>query len=99
MKFTEQQLEKIYDILTELAGARTHVVTIDGKTFCWEKLDFVQSHLEKNTTEYRFCGYLGFGGKYRVNTNTVTYYSEDETAERIAITKTTNKELKKILEE
>lgn len=99
MKYSEEQLGKIYDVLVELAGARTHVVTKDGKTWCWEKLDFVHSHLEQNTTEYRFCGKLGFGGKYRVNTNTVTYYSEDETVERLAITKATNEELKKILKE
>lgn len=54
MKYSEEQLGKIYDVLVELAGARTHVVTKDGKTWCWEKLDFVHSHLEQNTTEYRF---------------------------------------------
>lgn len=66
-----------------------------GGTFCLEKTDFVHSHLEKNTTEYRFCDYLGFGGKYRVNTNSVTCYREDETTEKLAIMKATNEELKK----
>ena len=96
MKFDKDTLEKIYDILVKYAGARTNVVTIDDETFCWEKLDFVQSHIDKETREYRFCGDLGFGGKYRVNTNTVTCYPEDMTPEREAFIRITNDELKKL---
>jgi hypothetical protein len=98
MKFTKENLEKIYDVLVKYTGAKTNVVTIDGDTFCWEKLDFLHSHFHKNTSEYRFCGFLGFGGKYRSGTNTVTCYREDETEERLAIIKMTNEELKKIAE-
>jgi hypothetical protein len=96
MKFDKATLEKIYDVLVKNAGARTHFVKKFGMEFCWEKTDFVHSHLEQNATEYRFCGYLGFGGKYRVNTNTVTCYPEDMTPEREAFIRITNDELKKL---
>jgi len=52
------------------------------------------------TTEYRFQGTLGFGGKFRDNANRlapyVDCYSEDRTPPRSAIIEAVNAELSKL---
>ncbi len=77
----------VYDILIEYAGAQK-----DDKT------NFVYHHCttQHPCTEWRFCGWLGFGGKYRSDYNAVDCYKEDETAEIVEIIKKTNLELSKI---
>ena len=70
----------IYDVLVKHAGADER----DG----WQ---FVACHeIPPGCTEFRFCGKLGFGGKYRSQRNTVDCYREDETPERLAIIAATN---------
>ena len=54
--------------------------------------------------EWRFCGKLGFGGKFRVNNNRngcpyIDCYQEDETPERRALIEITNAELAAAFEE
>jgi hypothetical protein len=72
---TEGFYEAVYDILVRIGRA-------DPK----DKSDFVRSFMDKKypCTEWRFCGLLGFGGKYR-SYNKVNCYSEDETPERLDI--------------
>lgn len=83
----EVNVNKIYDILESIGGASSS-----------ERVDFVYNltKSEYPTTEWRFQGYFGFGGKYRPNTNRVTYYREDETPIREELQKRINSELKNI---
>lgn len=89
MKLSKEFAEKVYDVLIKEAGA--------GASNEWDKESFIYHH-EKGCDEWRFCGKLGFGGKYRSNTNTVDCYLEDLTPERELIIKQTNLELSKIKE-
>lgn len=45
------------------------------------------------TSEWRFRGKLGFGGKYRWRTNTIDCYKENETKERKKIIESVNQSL------
>jgi hypothetical protein len=82
--------EAIYDILVEEAGANPN-----------DREDFVLTYTRKEypTTEYRFCGSLGFGGKFWRNQRFglcpfyVSCYPEDNTRERKVIIEHTNKAL------
>ena len=80
---------EIYDILVQYAGA--NII---------EKDSFVDSHTNHRPygecTEWRFCGNLGFGGKYRSNTNTVDCYTEDLNTERQKVIDTTNNTLQEL---
>lgn len=56
------------------------------------------AHPKYPSREYRFCGALGFGGKFRNNGNRnniphVDCYSEDETPARLAMIEKANKRL------
>jgi len=77
---------EIYDVLVQYAGAN---IT--------EKDSFVDSHSNHREygecTEWRFCGNLGFGGKYRSYTNTVDCYNEDLNNKTKKIIVTTNDQL------
>lgn len=66
----------VYDVLVTLGGANETMR--DG---------FVHNHTDKKSpcTEWRFCGHLGFGGKYRSERNRVDCYREDETPARAKI--------------
>ena len=75
-------LGKVYGILVELGGADEGM-----------KPNFIHTHLNEVCREWRFCGELGFGGKYLIGYNRVDYYSEDETPERKALTKRINEAL------
>ncbi len=62
--------------------------------------DFVCNLSGKNPPyEYRFCGNLGFGGKYWIERNKVSCYGEHETPERLAAMEKTNQELEKLAAE
>ncbi len=76
-----QVFTRVYDILVEHAGAPE----------C-DRERFIAAHVDARDAirEWRFCGSLGFGGKYRVQHNIVTCYSEDETPERLAAIERTN---------
>jgi hypothetical protein len=69
---TKQFLNTVYDILVAKGGAVEN-----------DRFSFIYCHLEDNypCREWRFCGKLGFGGKYRSGTNRVDAYAEDITAD------------------
>lgn len=90
---TEEVAGKIYDILVEGAGAPNY----DN----WSKLSFIAAQTKSEIcTEYRFCGSLGFGGKFWRNREWyVTYYPENKTPEREIMIKKTNVKLEQLLSE
>ncbi len=79
------------------------LVDLGGSLPMWEG-DFLNYHVMKHapnartcgdTTEFRFMGRFGMGGKFWVTIESfhVTYYSEDETAERKQIRQLMNEQL------
>jgi len=72
---TREFLNKVYDILCQMADARED-----------DRFGFVESHMDSKypCREWRFCGSLGFGGKYRIERNTIDCYLEDLTPNRQA---------------
>lgn len=86
-KLDADKANKVYDLLVKHGGA----TELDRKSF-------IHSHCKDKyeCTEWRFCGKLGFGGKYRSTWNGVTCYSEDETPERVKLIAFLNEELKKL---
>lgn len=87
MLISKEKAEKVYDLLISIGGAHKD-----------DKGCFIHAHTETKLGcgEWRFCGKLGFGGKYRSGTNTVDCYPEDENEERLNIIKTLNEALKEI---
>ena len=79
--------DKVYNVLIQFGGCNER-----------GRFDFVYHHARSSEPcdEYRFCGNLGFGGKYRRRTNTVDCYREDETPERIQAIDRLNTELAKL---
>ena len=77
----------VYDVLIDLAGA-PHA----------EKENFVYSHIKIDAIveEWRFGGYLGFGGKYWSEKNSVNCYQENETPKIIKLIEEINKRLDEI---
>lgn len=88
-RFTKEQANRVYDVLVKYTGATEA-----------DRNDFVYHHTDAEHTcnEYRFCGHLGFGGKYWSQSNNVTCYQEDMTNERRIIIEITDKKLEKILD-
>jgi len=82
---TEEKANKVYDILVSLGNARED-----------ERECFVYNQTSSECSEWRFCGNLGFGGKYRAYRNTVDCYREDLTEERKNIIDKIDLELSKI---
>ena len=77
---------KVYDILVKECGASEA-----------ERFSFVTEFTsEVPTNEWRFCGNLGFGGKFWIR-GYVTCYQEDKTPERLAMIEKANEQLKVIL--
>lgn len=76
---------KVYDILIE-AGADD----LDRNTFVH---DHTIEYNNKLCREWRFCGKLGFGGKYWRRDNVVSCYSENLTPEREKLIKEINAKL------
>lgn len=79
---TENQAIAVFNILVEHAGARADEQ--DQASFV---LEFTK---ERPTSEYRFIGGLGFGGKFRFPRLTVDCYPEDETAALRGMVEKTN---------
>lgn len=79
---------KVYSILVNLGGAPEGMRDTFIYALCHEV----------PTKEWRFQGSLGFGGKYRNETNTVDCNVEDESPKRLELIKQMNKELKKLEE-
>jgi len=86
-KISTEKANKVYDLLVSIGGASES-----------DRDSFIYHHCEDKyeCSEWRFCGHLGFGGKYRSGWNGVTYYQEDETPERIKIKSQLNEQLQKI---
>jgi hypothetical protein len=77
--------EQAYEILVELGGAPPSM-----------KSNFVHSFsTDKRTSEWRFQGKLGFGGKFwrRPNGHDVTCYTEDLTTETGKLVQTLNERI------
>ena len=85
---SEEKANKIYDLLVSIGGASETM-----------RNAFIYHHSKDKDIceEWRFCGKLGFGGKYRSRYNAVDCYSEDETKERLKIITKLNLELSKIV--
>lgn len=79
---TEQQAKAVYAVLQETCGAGD-----DELSFVYE---FTK---ELPTTEWRFGGSLGFGGKFRYPRMSVDCYPEDESAARLAMISAANAKL------
>jgi hypothetical protein len=87
-KMTGQVWNKVYDILVEECGAHES-----------ERSSFLFHQGEKDyPSEWRFCGKLGFGGKFWRNSGRlyVNCYNEDETLERLEAIKRANERLAKL---
>lgn len=80
---------QVYDLLIEHVGASP------SKD---QRETFVMAFLDRSTIEWRFCGNLGFGGKfYRLYQRYyVNYYPEDRTADRDRAVEKVNELLKAI---
>jgi len=88
---TEAEANAIYDILIQECGA----TEICGIVPTSEREHFVERQMAEEIREWRFCGWLGFGGKFWRNSGRmyVTCYSEDETPKRKAMIESANKRL------
>ena len=75
-------LNPVYDILVAQGGARET-----------DRAEFLHHHRAGGYPEWRFIGYLGFGGKYLMEQNKVTCYPEDNTPERQALIDQINAQL------
>jgi hypothetical protein len=87
-KMTGQIWVKVYDILVEECGAHES-----------ERDSFIINQLEKDhPREWRFCGSLGFGGKFWRNSGRlyVNCYNEDATPKRLAMIEKANARLEKL---
>lgn len=87
---TEEQANRIWDILVEECGARAEA----DQFACPGREHFTRYLVEPSRSpfEYRFCGSLGWGGKFHARADgsqwRVSCYSEHETpARREAITR------------
>lgn len=81
---SEKLANDVYDILVEVCGACESM-----------RQAFVYTETHELCSEYRFCGRMGFGGKFW-NANDRLYvncYSEDETPQRRAMIAEANKRL------
>ena len=87
MKLTEQKANKVYDLLVSIAGA--------DEPF---RVNFIYHHCKSKDgcDEWRFCGKLGFGGKYYSHLNRVDCYKEDATPETTKLIKEINNALSQI---
>lgn len=88
----EYTAEAIWDVLVEFCGATSDRLERDS---------FVYAATDGKWTEWRFQGFLGFGGKVWNNAGRfyVTCYREDETEKRRKSVEDANEALAEILEE
>ena len=85
----EEFWNKVYDILVEECQAW------NGEH---DRAAFVGEQVREAPREWRFCGSLGFGGKFWRNADRmyVNCYQEDETPSRLLTIKRANKRLDKL---
>ena len=94
-EITEEQARTVRSILHEECGCRVD----DRETEVFVRTIKTEASDRENVChEYRFCGALGFGGKFRNNGNNenvphVDCYREDETPKRLAMIAAANKRL------
>ena len=88
MGLNEKFAHAIYTILVEVCGARSR----ERDAFVQEMGSF------KPTREWRFGGWIGFGGKFWPREFKVTCYSEDITDEYAKIITEANEKLIKLLD-
>lgn len=92
---TEEQANKIYDILVEECRASDH--PDQRRAFVHHLTEYLvpENPASSMCFEYRFCGALGFGGKFWVNSGRlyVSCYSEDESPARKAMIARANQRL------
>jgi hypothetical protein len=92
---TENQAAAIWQILVETCGASPRTE---------DEADFVYHQIREDCREWRFCGSLGFGGKFRIRASIerpgsewkVDCYSEDETPQRRRMVKKANAALENL---
>lgn len=82
---SEHVLKQVYAILVVACGAKS-----DSDA---EQAFVAEFQKEQPTSEYRFQGGLGFGGKFRFPACTVDCYPEDVNPKRKAMMDETNKQL------
>lgn len=84
MKLTEEQANKIYDILVTDCGALEN-----------NREMFIYQETKERVTEWRFCGSLGFGGKFWNDYGAwrISCYPEDSTPAREKLIQQTNQKL------
>jgi len=83
----EKEANQIYEILVEHCGASESYR--DNFVLCHTDNEQIKIH---GSSEFRFIGKLGFGGKFRINGGRffVDYNAEDETLEVKSMAKTAN---------
>ena len=88
MKLSKKIANLIYDILVQECGV------LEGKDN-YNRECFVSHQTTEEVIEWRFCGKLGFGGKFWRNGGKmyVNCYREDETPERLKMIEAANKRL------
>lgn len=100
-KLSKEIANEIYDILVEDCGAPDRSIELE-KTYLVERGEFVREFSEKDnpTKEWRFCGRLGFGGKFWHNNDRfyVSCYAEDRTEEREEMMNCANEKLEEVYE-
>ena len=89
---TEAQARAVYAILKEECGA---LDSYDEDSFIFE---FTTDDTDGPTGEWRFCGNLGFGGKFYYPNITVSCYNEDGSPARLAIIERANNRLNELKE-
>jgi len=83
-KLTHKQANAVYDVLVQECGASEE-----------KREDFMMSQATDEISEWRFCGKLGFGGKFWCNPDMyVNCYGEDMNSERMEIIFRANERLK-----
>lgn len=86
-KMTQEFANQVYDLLVSIGGAYEP-----------DRDSFIYHHTKSKDgcDEWRFCGKLGFGGKYRSRTNSVDCYREDANEARLKLIDELNCALAKI---
>lgn len=85
---TQERAAAVYAILKEECGAPGGLME-DGFVYEFTKVDDEYGP----TSEWRFQGNLGFGGKFRYPRMRVDCYKEDESPERLAAIERANTKL------
>jgi hypothetical protein len=84
--------EEVWDLLVNDAGASKDPLDKESFVCAFTKIEYP-------TTEYRFCGSLGFGGKFwRNNGFYISCYREDETPKQLGTINRVNEQINKLVD-